>query len=160
MVRRGGLPTIVRKSVFTATSSLKALVQFKWHLVFELTQTRKTINIEKKSNPLDYPEKISNLPEPTRFREKNAKARFHAVISVSIAVEDTGPLFPLQTPSKEEVAVKTLFRTMVEQTATTQHNSPRHTSPRVLDFTTFFAGLGRKGLSAKNIEQSGRSTRT
>ena len=73
--------------------SLKALVQFKWHLVFELTQTRKTINIEKKSNPLDYPEKISNLPEPTRFREKNAKARFPAVISVSITAEDTGPLF-------------------------------------------------------------------
>ena len=126
---------------------------------------RETIKIEKPSNPLDRPEKISNCPEPTRFREKirtlpslECKTRFPAVISVSITVADTGPLFPLQSTSKEEVAVKALFQTMVEHTATTQRNSPRHFSACSGFYN--FAGLGRKGLLAKNIEQRGRRTRT
>ena len=75
-----------------------------------------------------------------------------------ITVEDTGPLFPLQSTPKEEVAVKVLFQTMVEHTATTQRNSPRHFSACSGFYN--FAGLGRKGLLAKNIEQRGRRTRT
>ena len=56
------------------------------------------------------------------------------------------------------VAVKALFQTMVEHTATTQRNSPRHFSACSGFYN--FAGLGRKGLLAKNIEQRGRRTRT
>ena len=76
-----------------------------------------------------------------------------------ITVEDTGPLFPLQSTSKEESLLRHSFKqwwSTLPRRSATHHD----TSPRVLDFTTITDGLGRKGLLAKNIEQRGRRTRT